>query len=109
MPLMTPDLSTLIPREGLKLVKYSGKQFVDKLGLEIVQRVVGSVLKGRNVRDLTEGLTQRRILLVTSSIITTYLKALSSVEDCENQLSEIIKSNVSLRMTPEKKRIFYGL
>ncbi len=96
-------LTKCIPSEGLNLVKYSGKEFVDKLGLEIVQGVVGSILKGRNVRDLTESLTQRRILLLSSSIIVTYLKGLSSFEGFENSLNELIKQNISLRISTEEK------
>ena len=101
------DLTKYIPEDGIGLVKYSGKQFVDKLGLEIVQGVVGSILKGKNVRDLTEGLTQRRVLLLSSSIIVTYLKALSSYSDFESKLSEIIKSNLSLKLSHDKKTYLY--
>ena len=97
-------VSEFIPKSGLSLVKYSGKQFVDKLGLEIVQNVVGSVLKGRNVRDLTEGLTQRRILLLSSSIITTYLRALSSYENFEEMMTALVHSDItSRRLSPDKK------
>lgn len=88
---------------GLALVKYSGKEFVDKLGLEIVQGVVASVLKGKNVRDLTESLTQRRVLLLSSSILVTYLKGMSSIYDFENQLSQIIKKNLELKISPNEK------
>lgn len=95
--------SDCITPQGLTLVKYSGREFVDKLGLEIVQRVVGSILKGRNVRDLTEGLTQRRVLLVSSSIITTYLNGLASFENFEEILSGLVKQNVSMRLTAEEK------
>ena len=95
--------SDCITPQGLALVKYSGREFVDKLGLEIVQGVVGSILKGRNVRDLTEGLTQRRVLLVSSSIITTYLNGLASFENFEEILSGLVKQNVRMRLTAEEK------
>ena len=101
------DLSEYIPRSGLSLVKYSRKQFIDKLGLEIVQRVVASILKGKNVRDLTEGLTQRRVLMLSASIITTYIEAMSSIENFENRLSEIIKSNITLRLTSSEKSFLF--
>ena len=101
------DLSEYIPRSGLSLVKYSRKQFIDKLGLEIVQRVVASILKGKNVRDLTEGLTQRRVLMLSASIITTYIEAMSSIENFENRLSEIIKSNITLKLTSSEKSFLF--
>lgn len=96
-------LNDCIPKEGLSLVKYSGREFVDKLGLEIVQGVVGSILKGKNVRDLTESLTQRRVLLLSSSIIVTYLNGLSSYKNLEQRLSSLIKNNISLRINPDEK------
>ena len=105
-------LSDCITPQGLNLVKYSGKDFVNKLGLEIVQGVVGSILKGKNVRDLTESLTQRRVLLVSSSIIITYLKGLSSFEDFEESLNNLVKQNVRTQLTAEEKKYllwFIGL
>ena len=105
-------LSDCIAPQGLSLVKYSGKEFVDKLGLEIVQGVVGSILKGKNVRDLTESLTQRRILLVSASLIVTYLKGLSSFEDFEKSLNDLVKRNVRMRLSLSEKRyllLFIGL
>ncbi len=101
-----------IAPQGLSLVKYSGKEFVDKLGLDIVQGVVGSILKGKNVRDLTEGLTQRRILLVSASLITTYLNGLSSFKNFEETLNDLVKKNVRMRLSTEEKRYllwFIGL
>lgn len=105
-------LSDCIAPQGLSLVKYSGKEFVDKLGLEIVQGVVGSILKGKNVRDLTESLTQRRVLFVSASIITTYMKGLSSFEHFEEMLSNLVKQNVKMKLKPIEKQYlkwFIGL
>lgn len=104
---MAKQLSDYFPARGVSLVKYNRKQFIDKLGLEIIQGVVASVLKGGNVRDLTEGLTQRRILMVTSSILVTYLNALSSFENFENRLTELVKSNLSIRLSPSEKQYLY--
>ncbi len=101
------ELNKLIPPEGINLVKYSGAQFIDKLGLEIVQNVVASILSGRNVRDLTESLTQRRVLLMNASVLVAYMRALSSQEDLENKLTQIIKSNLNLRISPAEKTYLY--
>lgn len=106
------ELSDCIAPQGLSLVKFSGKEFVDKLGIEIVQGVVGSILKGKNVRDLTESLTQRRILLVSASLIATYLKGLSSFDNFEATLNELVKKNVRMKLSTEEKKYllwFIGL
>lgn len=100
-------LNKFIPQEGIDLVKYSGSQFIDKLGLEIVQNVVASILSGKNVRDLTEGLTQRRILLMNASVLVAYMRALSSESDLEDRLTSIIQSNLRLRISPAEKTYLY--
>lgn len=101
------ELSKFVPQAGINLVKYTGSQFIDKLGLEIVQNVVASILSGKNVRDLTESLTQRRILLMNSSILVAYLRALSSNANLEDELTQIIKSNLKLRISPAEKTYLY--
>lgn len=105
-------VSNCITPQGLGLVKLSGKEFVNKLGLEIVQDVVGAILKGKNVRDLTESLTQRRILLLNASIIVTYLKGLASFEEFEMNLNQLVKQNVRLKLSDGERRYllwFLGL
>lgn len=60
---------------GLSLAKYSGKQLIERLGQELVRNTVTAVLCGGNVRDLTEGLTHKRILLSNISLLVAFLKA----------------------------------
>ncbi len=105
-------LSTYIPEDSLELVNYSGSDLIDRLGKDIISNVVLSVLCGDNIRNLTEGLTQRRILLMNASLFMTYIKALSSYEDLSKDLSKIVAAEVKTRLSPEKKRYllwFLGL
>jgi hypothetical protein len=71
----TESVSKYIPELGLSLAKYSGKQLVERLGKELVSNTVAAVLCGGNVRDLTEGLTHKRILLSNVSLLVAFLKA----------------------------------
>ena len=105
-------LSNLIPNDSLNLVNYSGTDLIDRLGKDIISNVVLSVLCGDNIRNLTEGLTQRRILLMNASLFVTYLNALSSYKNLAENLSEIVASEVKGRLTPEERRYllwFLGL
>ncbi len=101
----------LIPKSSLNLVKYSGGQLIERLGADIIANVVLSILKGSNIRSLTEGLTQRRILLMNASLFITYLKGLRSYEDFTNQLNGIISAelvdNKKLKLTPNEKQYMY--
>jgi hypothetical protein len=67
-------LSSQIPDIGRNLTKFTGKELIDKVGNEVINEVVTSILCGGNVRALTEGLTQRRILISNASLFLTYLK-----------------------------------
>ena len=103
---------TVIPENSLELVNYSGNELINRLGKDIISNVVLSVLCGDNIRNLTEGLTQRRILMMNASLFITYLKALSSFEDLSSSLSSIISREVRMRLTPNQKRYllwFVGL
>ncbi len=90
-------LRELIPESSIKLVKYSAQDLIDRLGKDIIANVVESVLCGGNLRHLTEGLTQRRILLMNSSLLITYLKALNSIENFQENISHIVKSELQTR------------
>lgn len=73
------NVRNLIPKEGIQLANYSGKDLINRLGEEIIENVVLSILNGSNIRDLTEGLTQRRIL-VNECIVSCYvLKVISLI------------------------------
>lgn len=96
-------LSNLIPADSLELVKYSGIDLIDRLGKDIISNVVLSVLCGDNIRNLTESLTQRRILLMNASLFITYLKALRSYKDFTKNLSKIAASEIMDRLSPDKK------
>ena len=84
-----------IPESSIKLVKYSAQDLIDRLGKDIISNVVESILCGGNFRHLTEGLTQRRILLMNASLLMTYLKALNSFDDFQENVSHIVKSELS--------------
>ena len=84
----------LIPQEGLDLVKYSGKDLINRLGKDVIENVVLSILCGDNLRDLTESLTQRRILLMNSSLVITYLRALHSYKNFAENISNIVKQEL---------------
>lgn len=91
---MPTTLRELIPDASIKMVRYSAQDLIDRLGKDIISNVVESVLCGGNFRHLTESLTQRRILLMNASLLTTYLKALNSIEDFSNNLSQIVRNEL---------------
>lgn len=98
------SISKYIPELGLNLSKFTGKQFVERIGHDIITNVVGSILCGGNVRSLTEGLTQRRISLSHASMFIAYLKALKNIENFPQRIPELVSHELkSLKLSREKK------
>lgn len=100
------NITDFIPEKSLRLVKYSGDQLIDRLGFEVIKNVVISILSGRNVRDLTEGLTQRRILLMNTSVIITYLKLMSHDDNIEDKITSMVKSNLHVKKLGAEKKAY---
>ncbi len=94
----------LIPGQSLSLVKYSGSQIIERLGKDVISNVVSSVLSGENIRSLTEGLTQRRLLLMNSGLFVTFLKALSSYDNFSAKMTSIISEEIA-RSKSTKNRL----
>jgi len=73
--LSTGPVSKYVPELGLNLAKYTGRQLIERLGQELVRNTVTEILCGGNVRDLTEGLTHKRILLSNVSLLVAFIRA----------------------------------
>ena len=99
------NIGTFIPHLGLSLSHYSGKQVVGRLGVEIIQETVSSVLCGYNIRSLTETLTRRRLTISNAAMIKTFIKAASKIENFTGDLISILKKEL-LTASPIEKKIF---
>lgn len=94
-------VSQFIPELGLNLAKYSGKQLIERLGQQLIRNTVAEVLCGGNVRDLTEGLTSKRVLLSNVTLLVSFLKA--EKEFGENLLNAIAEELRTGKLKPEQK------
>lgn len=102
------NVRNLIPKEGIQLANYSGKDLINRLGEEIIENVVLSILNGSNIRDLTKGLTQRRILLMNASLVVTFLKSLASFENFAGNLTSIVAGELKTKgLKANEKRYLY--
>ncbi len=97
-------LSSQIPEVGRSLTKFTGKELIDRVGNEVILEVVTSILSGGNVRALTEGLTQRRILISNASLFMTYLKGSKLFANFESNFNSIVfKELIENRLNVEDK------
>ena len=96
-------LVKFIPQLGLSLAKYSGKQVVDRLGIEVIQETIASVLCGYNIRSFTERLTRRRLTLSNCAMVKTFVDAVSSIDSFETNLTSILKKELQTATKSERK------
>ena len=99
-------LSSQIPEIGRNLTKFSGKELIDRIGEDLILEVVTSILCGGNVRALTEGLTQRRILITNASLFLTYLRGIKEFSDFDTKYSKIVLKELLNNKLREEDKIF---
>ncbi|MCA6362426.1 MAG: CfrBI family restriction endonuclease [Bacteroidetes bacterium] len=99
-------LSSQIPEIGRNLTKFTGKELIDRVGNDVINEVVTSILCGGNVRTLTEGLTQRRILISNASLFLTYLKGSKLFENFESNFNSIIINELTENKLKSEEKIF---
>ncbi len=99
-------LSSQIPEVGRRLTKFTGKELIDRVGRNVINDVVTSILSGGNVRTLTEGLTQRRILLSNASLFLTYLKGSKLFDNFEQNLNSIVIKELLENKLKAEEKIF---
>lgn len=99
-------LSSQIPKIGINLTKFTGKDLIDRVGNEVINEVVTSILCGGNVRTLTEGLTQRRILISNASLFMTYLKGSKLFSDFEENFNTIVFKELLNNKLKTEQKIF---
>lgn len=101
--MLNKTIISLIPNNTIDLVKYEGKDLIKRLGEDIISNVVSSVLCGDNIRDLTENLTQRRILQMNASLLITYLKALKNIDGFKDNITSIIRNELNKKLKQNER------
>lgn len=79
-------LTRLMPKVGRDLLTTSGREFVERIGIEAVRDVAHAVLCGENLRDSTEMLTRRRISMSNGALIMMFLHGCSEIDNFINDL-----------------------
>ena len=99
-------LSNQIPNIGRRLTKFTGKELIDRVGNNVINDVVTSILCGGNVRTLTEGLTQRRLMISNASVFLTYLKGLKLFENFTDNFSSIVLKELLENKLKAEDKVF---
>ena len=84
-----------IPSLGKSLATYGKNDVINKLGNDVIQNAVMGILKGENIRALTETLTKRRISMSTAAMLVTYIKSLAAKPDFSRNYGNSLFKNIT--------------
>jgi hypothetical protein len=90
-----PHLQELMPEGGRILLTGTGKQFVERIGVDAVRTAILKVMMGENIRTQTEPLSRMRIAQISGALIVLFARGLHEVPDFIGHLSEIALSSMA--------------
>ena len=96
--------SNLLPSEALKLLSGSGKEFVQRVGIEIVREVVLNILTGQNLRDSTEVLTRRRLAALNLATVELFMRGASQSDKFIEELPRVAMETLSQKRVSREER-----
>jgi len=82
-------IASLFPESAKVLLSGTGKQFIERLGLETIRHAIVSVMMGENLRTQTEPLSRRRIAQISGALITMFAKGNHEIENFGEKLSDL--------------------
>ncbi len=91
-----PSIENLFPEEGRALLSGSGKEFVERIGIDIVRHSILSVMIGDNIRTQTEPLSRRKIAIVSGAIIKMFARGCVEFKDFPDLLSNIALQQITV-------------
>lgn len=80
-------LDALFPPGSRVLLTGTGKQFLERVGVETARQIVLGVLQGENIRSQTEPLTRQRVTQVGGALISLFLNGWLAYPDFTERLS----------------------
>ena len=103
---MKHTIEHYLPKSSILSSKNSNKAVIDRLGDAVIRQVVISILKGGNLRDLTEVMTRKRILLSNVALLVVYFKMYCDNTNLEEELTSMISNELDSKTAnkPQEKK-----
>lgn len=101
-----PPLKDLFPDSGRVLLTGSGKEFVERIGIETIKQAVLSVMVGENIRTQTEPLSRRRIAMSSGAIVTLFARGCLEIENFTQHLSQMAVDQIASAKRNDKASIW---
>lgn len=103
---MKKTVKDFIPKMGKRLARYTAKEMILRIGQDAINDVVTSVLCGGNIRNLTEGLTKRRIALSNAAMFHTYFKAISEIDNFARDFYKLAQEDLQSKGVPKDEKLY---
>lgn len=82
-------IDALFPVGSRVLLTGTGRQFVERLGVEATRQAVLNIMLGQNVRAQTEKLTRQKIAQVSGAMVVLFAKGLREIPDFQSRLPDL--------------------
>lgn len=99
-----PSIANFLPKGTKVLLTGSGRQFIERIGVEAARKVVAGVLTGENIRDQTEPLTRLRVAQVTGGIVAFFAHAKAAIPDFDRSCLSSRWTNFKPRTATTKQK-----
>lgn len=97
---ITPN--DLFPDKGRLLLTGSGKEFIERIGIEATKQAILNVMMGENLRTQTEPLSQQRVAVLSGAIISLFTNGFLKVENFSDELSNMAVQQIKTTKTKDK-------
>jgi hypothetical protein len=97
-------MNSHFPQEASKLFSSKGKDIVLETGIDIIKGVVLSILSGRNLRDSTELLTRRRIMLLNAATLVMMIRGTADTASFGMELTKEAYKQLSTKKGSKEDR-----
>lgn len=87
-------LSDIFPESARVLLSGTGKQFIERLGVETIRHAIVSVMMGENLRTQTEPLSRRRIAQISGALVMMFARGMDEIDNFTDNLSELASNQM---------------
>lgn len=98
---MKNDLIFLYPQSGRNLLIHTGKTLIESVGTKTIKEIIHAVLCGENLRDSTERITRKRLILSNASLMMLFLNGYFNQENFIEDFTR--KSVEQIKASPKNK------
>jgi len=100
---VNPNALKLSP-EAVNLINAGGVELLRELGADAVRDVVYGVMVGKNLRDSTEALTRRKLLVLNAAIVQCFVNGVHSNSNFLDEIAQTAANMLAKKHLPKHQK-----